>query len=165
MRVNEKKFGRTGNRGSSGVNFRRWPAKGRTSVSHRRPSPRPRHLPFEGRTASVFAKTWLGREKKPRELEGARRSTKRRSRGARRSTPSPRSGLSSRQDKGKVLSLAPSRCLALSLFPFALSRSLLLPSLIPSVSLRSRLFDSDCLSLSFSSFPYLFLSLVLAHPL
>lgn len=34
--ANEKEFGRTGNRGSSGVNFRRWPAKGKAGVSHRR---------------------------------------------------------------------------------------------------------------------------------
>jgi len=74
--ANEKELGRMGNRGSSGVNFRRWPAKGKTGVSHRRP---PRHLPFEGRTANVFAKTRPGGEKKSRELEEARRGTKRRS--------------------------------------------------------------------------------------
>lgn len=66
---------RSENRGSSGVNFRRWPtARERTRVPHRRPL-----VVFSRR---LQGEIWPRGEKKPRELERARRSTKRRSRGA-----------------------------------------------------------------------------------
>lgn len=92
--------------------------RGRTGVSHRR-SPVP--VIFPSKAAHIREDLAWRREKNPRELEATRRGTKRRSRGARRSTPSPRSGLSSRQDKGKILSLVPSK-LGISLCPSFLPR-------------------------------------------
>lgn len=155
--ANEKEFGRTGNRGSSGVNFRRWPAKGKTGVSHRR-SPVPVIFPSKAARRAYSRRPGLDEKR-------IRGSLKQHDEARREEAEEHEEALLHREANslhGKTKAKS-SRSFPLSSVSHSVPLSflgsilvqVLLPSLISSVSLRSLLFVSDSLS------SHLFLSLSL----